>query len=111
MATRSLGTLTLDIIAKVGGFVSGMDAAERRSEKWRKEVERMRQGSVPQLAPPLRQVLPRLLPSLFRQFAMPMKSQTLLALPMRARPSFRNMRPAQSWLALSKRSLLTSSRM
>ncbi|GLF25227.1 phage tail tape measure protein [Pseudomonas aeruginosa] len=40
MATRSLGTLTLDIIAKVGGFVSGMDAAERRSEKWRKEVEK-----------------------------------------------------------------------
>ncbi|MGG2485257.1 phage tail tape measure protein [Pseudomonas aeruginosa] len=40
MATRSLGTLTLDIIAKVGGFVSSMDAAERRSEKWRKEVEK-----------------------------------------------------------------------
>ncbi|HHH9422873.1 TPA: phage tail tape measure protein [Pseudomonas aeruginosa] len=39
MASRSLGTLTLDLIAKVGGFVAGMDAAERRSEKWRKEVE------------------------------------------------------------------------
>lgn len=40
MASRSLGTLTLDLIAKVGGFVAGMDAAERRSEKWRKEVEK-----------------------------------------------------------------------
>ncbi|WP_434039442.1 phage tail tape measure protein [Pseudomonas aeruginosa] len=40
MASRSLGTLTLDLIANVGGFVAGMDAAERRSEKWRKEVEK-----------------------------------------------------------------------
>ncbi|WP_311060720.1 phage tail tape measure protein [Pseudomonas aeruginosa] len=40
MALRSLGTLTLDLVAKVGGFVSGMDAAERRSEKWRREVEK-----------------------------------------------------------------------
>ncbi len=40
MASRSLGTLTLDLIAKVGGFVAGLDAAERRSEKWRKEVEK-----------------------------------------------------------------------
>lgn len=40
MASRSLGTLTLDLIAKVGGFVAGMDAAERRSEKWRREVEK-----------------------------------------------------------------------
>ncbi|RQC10547.1 phage tail tape measure protein [Pseudomonas aeruginosa] len=40
MASRSLGTLTLDLVAKVGGFVAGMDAAERRSEKWRKEVEK-----------------------------------------------------------------------
>ncbi|HFI2225232.1 TPA: phage tail tape measure protein [Pseudomonas aeruginosa] len=40
MASRSLGTLTLDLVAKVGGFVSGMDAAERRSEKWRREVEK-----------------------------------------------------------------------
>lgn len=40
MASNSLGTLTLDLIAKVGGFVSGMDAAERSSQKWRKEVEK-----------------------------------------------------------------------
>ena len=39
MASKSLGTLTLDLIAKVGGFVAGMDAAERSSEKWRKTVE------------------------------------------------------------------------
>ncbi len=40
MASRSLGTLTLDLIAKVGGFVAGMDAAERRSAKWRAQVEK-----------------------------------------------------------------------
>ncbi|WP_345956584.1 phage tail tape measure protein [Pseudomonas fulva] len=40
MASRSLGTLTLDLIAKVGGFVAGMDAAERSSDKWRKSVEK-----------------------------------------------------------------------
>lgn len=40
MASRSLGTLTLDVIAQVGGFVAGMDKAERTSEKWRKQVEK-----------------------------------------------------------------------
>ncbi|AIR90232.1 phage tail tape measure C-terminal domain-containing protein [Pseudomonas cremoricolorata] len=40
MASRSLGTLTLDIIAKVGGFVAGMDKAERSSQRWRKSVEK-----------------------------------------------------------------------
>ncbi|WP_455828272.1 phage tail tape measure protein [Pseudomonas capeferrum] len=40
MASKSLGTLTLDLIARVGGFVAGMDKAERSSQKWRKEVER-----------------------------------------------------------------------
>jgi len=33
MASRSLGTLTLDLVAKVGGFVQGMDKAARESEK------------------------------------------------------------------------------
>lgn len=37
---NTLGTLTLDLIAKVGGFTSGMDKAERSSAKWRKEVEK-----------------------------------------------------------------------
>lgn len=40
MASKSLGTLTLDLIAQVGGFVSGMDKAERSSEKWRATVEK-----------------------------------------------------------------------
>lgn len=40
MASRSLGTLTLDVIAQVGGFVAGMDKAERSSDKWRKQVEK-----------------------------------------------------------------------
>lgn len=39
MASKSLGTLTLDLIARVGGFVGGMDRAERASEDWRKNVE------------------------------------------------------------------------
>lgn len=38
MASKSLGTLTLDIVAQTGGFVQGMDKAERKSKKWRKEV-------------------------------------------------------------------------
>jgi lambda family phage tail tape measure protein len=40
MAARSLGTLTLDVIAKVGGFTSGMDQSSRSAEKWRKDVEK-----------------------------------------------------------------------
>ncbi|WP_024559571.1 phage tail tape measure protein [Franconibacter pulveris 601] len=39
MAGKSLGTLTIDLIARVGGFVAGMDKAERSSEKWRKKVQ------------------------------------------------------------------------
>lgn len=40
MSSRSLGTLTLDLIARSGGFVQGMDRAERSSAKWRKQVDR-----------------------------------------------------------------------
>lgn len=40
MASRSLGTLTLDLVARTGNFVSGMDKAERHSSKWRKQVEK-----------------------------------------------------------------------
>ncbi|MFG3451157.1 phage tail tape measure protein [Stutzerimonas stutzeri] len=40
MASKSLGTLTLDLVAKTGGFVQGMDKAERSSAKWRKQVEK-----------------------------------------------------------------------
>ncbi|WP_312288790.1 hypothetical protein [Stutzerimonas nitrititolerans] len=40
MASKSLGTLTLDLVAKVGGFTQGMDKASRESAKWRKQVEK-----------------------------------------------------------------------
>jgi hypothetical protein len=40
MASKSLGTLTLNLVAQVGGFVSGLDKAERATEKWKKQVER-----------------------------------------------------------------------
>lgn len=38
MASRSLGTLTLDVVANVGGFVKGMGKAERVSEKRLNEI-------------------------------------------------------------------------
>ncbi len=40
MASKSLGTLTIDLVARVGGFVSGMDKAERASEKWARQVSK-----------------------------------------------------------------------
>lgn len=40
MTGKSLGTLTIDLIAKVGGFVQGMDKAERSSQKWRDQVKK-----------------------------------------------------------------------
>lgn len=40
MASKSLGTLTLNVVAQVGGFVAGMDKAERKSAKWRRQVEK-----------------------------------------------------------------------
>lgn len=39
MAGKSLGTLTIDLIAKTGGFVSGLSQAERASAKWSKQVQ------------------------------------------------------------------------
>lgn len=38
--SRSLGTLTLDLIAKTGGFESGMDKAARIADKKTREMER-----------------------------------------------------------------------
>lgn len=38
MANRSLGTLTLDLVAKIGGFVAGMNKAQRESDKASKEI-------------------------------------------------------------------------
>lgn len=40
MASKSIGTLTVDLIAKVGGFVAGMDKAERESAKFRRQVQK-----------------------------------------------------------------------
>lgn len=39
MASKSLGTLTLDLVAKTAGFVQGLEKSERESAKWRKKVE------------------------------------------------------------------------
>ena len=36
----NLGTLTLDLVAKVSGFTQGMDKAERSSAKWKREVQK-----------------------------------------------------------------------
>lgn len=40
MATRSLGSLTLDLIAKVGGFTQGMDKAARDAARAAEKIER-----------------------------------------------------------------------
>lgn len=40
MAARSLGTLTLDLVAKIGGFERGMDAAERKSKRTAQQMEK-----------------------------------------------------------------------
>jgi len=40
MASRSLGSLTIDLIAKIGGFEQGMDRAARAADKRMKEIER-----------------------------------------------------------------------
>lgn len=43
--SRSLGTLSIDLIARTAGFTQGMDKAGRESAKWRKQVEKdMRQA-------------------------------------------------------------------
>lgn len=44
MASRGLGTLTLDLIAKIGGFEQGMDKAARHADKRMREIERRAQG-------------------------------------------------------------------
>jgi hypothetical protein len=40
MASRSLGTLTLDVIAQIGGFTAGLDKAEREAQKRAAAIER-----------------------------------------------------------------------
>ena len=39
MASRSLGTLTLDLVARIGGFTAGLGKAEREAEKRFKGIE------------------------------------------------------------------------
>jgi hypothetical protein len=39
MATRSLGVLTLDLVAKIGGFTQGMDQASRIADKRMRSIE------------------------------------------------------------------------
>lgn len=38
--SKSLGQLTIDLVARVGGFVQGMDKSERATKKWRRDVEK-----------------------------------------------------------------------
>ncbi|WP_444939928.1 hypothetical protein ACJJI3_12480 [Microbulbifer sp. ZKSA004] len=40
MANKNLGTLTLDLIAKVGGFEKGLDKAGKKSDQWRRQVKK-----------------------------------------------------------------------
>ena len=40
MASRSLGTLTLDLVAKTAAYAEGLSQAERKTQKWRKQVEK-----------------------------------------------------------------------
>lgn len=40
MASRSLGTLTVDLIARTGGFVQGMDKGSREAAKFRRKVKK-----------------------------------------------------------------------
>lgn len=40
MASRSLGSLTIDVIAKIGGFVQGMSKAERAARDGTNKINR-----------------------------------------------------------------------
>ena len=40
MPTRSLGSLTLDLIAKIGGFTGPLDQAGRKTKKWSEDSEK-----------------------------------------------------------------------
>ena len=45
MAARSLGTLTLDLIARIGGYTAGLDKAEREAKKRAQAIERAFDGA------------------------------------------------------------------
>ncbi len=40
MASRNLGTLTIDLVAKIGGFTQGMSKAEREADKSSRNIKR-----------------------------------------------------------------------
>lgn len=40
MASKSLGTLTLDLVAKLGGFTGPLDQAGRSAKKWQQDTEK-----------------------------------------------------------------------
>ena len=44
MASRSLGTLTLDLVARIGGFEKGLNAAARKSDDTLKKIQRTARG-------------------------------------------------------------------
>ncbi|WP_417794721.1 phage tail length tape measure family protein, partial [Terasakiella pusilla] len=52
MATRNFGTLTIDLVAKMGGFESGLSQAERRAEDFNRKASR----SFEKLSPATRRV-------------------------------------------------------
>ena len=54
MASKSLGTLTIDLIAKTGGFERGMDRAGRSAKKTGKDIENSLNKSIDSAARSLR---------------------------------------------------------
>lgn len=50
MASRSLGVLSLDLVAKIGGYVDGLSKAERETVKRAKAIESALSGAVGVLA-------------------------------------------------------------
>ena len=54
MASRSLGTLTLDLIARIGGFEQGMDRAARTATNRMGQIERSTQSASSQIVSSLK---------------------------------------------------------
>ncbi|MDA7023363.1 phage tail tape measure protein [Pseudomonas fragi] len=56
MASRSLGTLTLDLIARIGGFEQGMDRAARTATNRMGQIERSTQSASRQIVSSLKSI-------------------------------------------------------
>lgn len=56
MASRSLGTLTLDLIARIGGFEQGMDRAARTATNRMGQIERSTQSASSQIVSSLKSI-------------------------------------------------------